>query len=58
MKKWSAAITVEFYSPDEQTAADKQDNLARLVYEAHNVVFTDTIGPPECIEECCESEDG
>lgn len=56
MKKYSAAITVEFRENDAALAEGYQNYLAELLKREPLVVYADTIGPPECIEECDESE--
>jgi hypothetical protein len=58
MKKYSAAITVEFQAEDAEAAEHKQSEYANQLRHEWGVVYTDTIGPPECIEECDESEEG
>lgn len=52
MKIYSAAITVEFRESDAALAEGYQNYLAELLKKEALVVYTDTIGPPECIEGC------
>jgi hypothetical protein len=56
VKTYSAAITVEFRAEDAADAEAVQGQLAGELWQWAHVVYTDTIGPPECIEGCNESE--
>lgn len=58
MKIYSAAITVEFQAWDDAEAEAKQSGYANDLRNEWGVVYTDTIGPPECIEGCDDQSEG